>query len=93
MDAATRKLGNNQSHTDSIGERFRYLRTYLDLTVCQFSSELGVPAISITSIEQKIFDPHPKILASLATKYPQYAYWLLTGDSNSSPKQASPTNS
>ncbi len=92
MDAAIRKLGNNQSHTDSIGERFRYLRTHLDLTVRQFSSELGVPEISITSIEQKVFDPHPKILTNLVTKYPQYAYWLLTGDSNSSPKQASPTN-
>lgn len=60
-------------------EKIRQIREHLGLNRTEFEAETGVPAKTWANIElgkQKANEDH---LQAITRKWPQFAYWLMTG--------------
>jgi transcriptional regulator with XRE-family HTH domain len=64
---------------DHIGERFRSMRTKLDLSQKEFSIETGISQSVIADIERGAKDPSRAVLLAIAQKYHVSIDWLLLG--------------
>ena len=64
----------------SIHEKIRLLRETKCLTRAEFSKATDIQENTLKSIEQKGVIPKSDVLEKIATCWPEYAYWLLTGD-------------
>lgn len=71
-------------------DRIRKLRTHLTLSRTEFEQQTGVPAKTWENVEnglQKVNEDH---LNAVTNRWPQYAYWLLTGKTLPDAGQISP---
>jgi transcriptional regulator with XRE-family HTH domain len=64
---------------DPIEERFRSMRTKLNLSQKAFSIETGISQSVIADIERGAKDPSRAVLLVIAPKYHVSLYWLLLG--------------
>jgi transcriptional regulator with XRE-family HTH domain len=64
---------------DNIGERFRALRTRLNLSQKDFSKETGISQSVIADIERGAKDPSRAVLLAIAQRYHVSLDWLLLG--------------
>lgn len=70
-----------QNEMSSLAERIRAIRTALHMTRDGFGDAIGIPGRTIEGIENGGRIPRGDILEAIAKAFPQYAYWLLTLDS------------
>jgi transcriptional regulator with XRE-family HTH domain len=64
---------------DHIGERFRSMRSKLNLSQKEFSIETGISQSVIADIERGAKDPSRAVLLAIAQKYHVSLDWLLLG--------------
>ncbi|WP_435105866.1 helix-turn-helix domain-containing protein [Arhodomonas sp. AD133] len=74
----------------SIGDRIKELRDSQGLGRTRFAEELGVSMRTIEGIERRGSSPRGEVLEAVAKKWPQYSYWLLTGQTLPEQGQISP---
>lgn len=70
-----------QNEMTSLAERIRAIRTALHMTREAFGEKIGIPGRTIEGIETEGRIPRGDVLEGIAKAFPQYAYWLLTLDS------------
>jgi len=70
-----------QNEMPSLAERIRAIRTALHMTREAFGEKIGIPGRTIEGIETEGRIPRGDVLEGIAKAFPQYAYWLLTLDS------------
>ncbi len=63
----------------SIGLRIREIRESTGLGRTLWSRELGIDEKALTKIEQQHQRAREDVIEAVATHYPHYAYWLVTG--------------
>lgn len=74
----------------SQAERIRQIRESEELGRGAFAAKIGVSARTIETVENKVTNPRGEILAAIASKYPQYSLWMLTGKTDPKTGQISP---
>ena len=74
----------------SIGARIRELRESIGEGRTRFAQRLGVPVRTIQGLEQRGSSPRGDVLEAIAREWPQYSYWLLTGETMPEQGQISP---
>ncbi len=67
----------------TITKRLRKIREAETSGRAEFANVIDVPKSTIASYEQSGNAPRIDVLEKVAKKWPQYAYWLLTGKTSS----------
>lgn len=62
----------------TFAERIRAIRTTINMTREEFGESAGIPGRTIEGIENAGRIPRGDVLEAIAKKFPQFAYWLLT---------------
>lgn len=60
-------------------ERIRKIREHEGLSRPQFAQETGIPAKTWQNVENGLQKANEEHLQAIARRWPQYAYWLITG--------------
>lgn len=68
----------------------RLLRESTGMGRTRFAQELGLSARTIEGIEQRGSSPREEVLSAIAIRWPEYVYWLLTGQTNPARGDISP---
>lgn len=74
----------------TIGARIRELRESTGEGRTRFAQRIGVSMRTIEAIEQRGSSPRGDVLEAIAREWPQYSYWLLTGETMPEQGQISP---
>ncbi len=75
----------------TLSERLRAIREVELKTREEFSKEIGIPKRTVEGIENEGRSPRSDVIEAVASCYPQYAFWLITGKTNP-PNHISPEN-
>ncbi|MCW8965678.1 MAG: helix-turn-helix domain-containing protein [Candidatus Pacearchaeota archaeon] len=70
--------------------RIREIRESENLDRTQFGEIIGYSNKKLSNIENGLQRAHDDVLESIAAKYPQYAYWLISGNEIPEAGQISP---
>ncbi len=73
-----------------IASRIRPLRQAVGLGQTRFANALGVSLSLIKSVEWKRQRPTAELIEAICRTWPQFAYWLVTGDSEPNHEHISP---
>jgi len=73
-----------------INLRLKDLRAHLDLTVDEFSLQTGIKSGQISSIENNRQKLYGWQIQAISTVWPEFAYWLATGQTIPEAGQISP---
>lgn len=71
-------------------DRIRELRDHLGLGRAAFEEATGIPRKTIANIEQRIQKAYAWHIEAICKKWPEYAYWLATGNTLPDAGQISP---
>ena len=63
-------------------EKIRHLREVESLTRREFASLTGISSRTLENIENKGKNPRIDVVEKISNKWPRYAYWLLTGNTD-----------
>ena len=74
----------------SLGKRVRAIREAEGLGRAAFSEKIGQPKDTLIGIEIEKHQPQGRFLESVCLAFPQYALWLMTGNSISGLGQTEP---
>ena len=77
-------------NSSNIGEKIRTIRESLNLGRHDFSIKAGLVKGTLTNIETGRQDPSYKTLEAITNTWPQYALWLMTGETIPDAGQISP---
>ncbi|WP_435106762.1 helix-turn-helix domain-containing protein [Arhodomonas sp. AD133] len=73
-----------------LGEKIRQIREAEGLTRKAFAERTGIPKDTIMRIEQGRNEPKGPMLQTIGRMWPQYAYWLLTDQTDAANGHISP---
>lgn len=62
-----------------IEEKIKFIRIAEKITQKELSDILSVPVRTIQKYESKVSSPSGKFILKLCNAFPEYAYWLVTG--------------
>lgn len=76
----------------SHGDRIRELREHLGLVRQAFADETGLKRKTIENLEQGLQQVYAWHLEAIGKRWPEYRYWLLTGETLEMAGQISPNS-
>lgn len=71
-------------------EKIRAIREIKGLSRTEFAKETGVPAKTWENVENGLQKANEDHLKAVAKRWPEYAYWLMTGNTIPEAGQISP---
>lgn len=71
-------------------ERIRQIREHEGLSRPQFAQETGIPAKTWQNVENGLQKANEDHLQAIAQRWPEYAYWLMTGKTQPEAGNVSP---
>jgi len=73
-----------------VNHRVKILREWLNLTRDEFSKKTSIGSTQLANIEQKKQKAYAWHIQAIGKEWPQYAYWLVTGETIPEAGQISP---
>lgn len=71
-------------------ERIRQIREYFELDRTQIAEQTGISKFTWANIELGKQQPNGDHIEAIAKKWPQFAYWLVTGETDEEHGHTSP---
>lgn len=76
----------------TINQRIRELREHLGLGRTEFAELVGTNRKRLQNVERGLQKPPSDLLEAIASEWPQYSVWLLTGQTPKESVQISPVD-
>ena len=62
-----------------LGLKIRQIREAEGYGRAEFAELIGISKASLITVEKAQYAPRASVLVAVATVFPQYAYWMMTG--------------